>query len=77
MQCVTAVDGTWLAALGPMFFSVKDSTAARQVRHCNFFITTILEPFTRGEKLHEAGKQLRGKLMCLEGRKEKEKEQVE
>ena len=31
MQCVTAVDGTWLAELGPMFFSVKDSTAARQV----------------------------------------------
>lgn len=25
MQCVTAVDGYWLAKLGPMFFSVKDS----------------------------------------------------
>lgn len=25
MQCVTAVDGYWLAELGPMFFSVKES----------------------------------------------------
>ena len=25
MQCVTAVDGEWLAELGPMFFSVKES----------------------------------------------------
>jgi pre-mRNA-splicing factor ATP-dependent RNA helicase DHX38/PRP16 len=24
MQCVTAVDGTWLAELGPMFFSLKE-----------------------------------------------------
>jgi pre-mRNA-splicing factor ATP-dependent RNA helicase DHX38/PRP16 len=23
MQCVTAVEGTWLAELGPMFFSIK------------------------------------------------------
>jgi pre-mRNA-splicing factor ATP-dependent RNA helicase DHX38/PRP16 len=32
MQCVTAVDGHWLADLGPMFYSVKDSTKSRQVR---------------------------------------------
>jgi pre-mRNA-splicing factor ATP-dependent RNA helicase DHX38/PRP16 len=25
MQCVTAVEGAWLAELGPMFFSVKQS----------------------------------------------------
>jgi pre-mRNA-splicing factor ATP-dependent RNA helicase DHX38/PRP16 len=31
MQCVTAVDGTWLAELGPMFYSIKDSTT-RKVR---------------------------------------------
>lgn len=29
MQCVTAVDGTWLAELGPMFFSVKDSSTSK------------------------------------------------
>ncbi|XP_064399256.1 uncharacterized protein LOC135345737 [Halichondria panicea] len=29
MQCVTAVDGHWLAELGPMFFSVKESNRSR------------------------------------------------
>lgn len=32
MQCVTAVDGQWLAALGPMFYSVKDASKTRQER---------------------------------------------
>jgi pre-mRNA-splicing factor ATP-dependent RNA helicase DHX38/PRP16 len=31
MQSVTAVDGYWLAELGPMFFSVKESTTSRKV----------------------------------------------
>lgn len=30
MQCVTAVDGHWLAELGPMFFSVKETGRSRQ-----------------------------------------------
>ena len=29
MSCVTAVDGAWLAELGPMFFSVKESYASQ------------------------------------------------
>ncbi|KXJ24240.1 Pre-mRNA-splicing factor ATP-dependent RNA helicase PRP16 [Exaiptasia diaphana] len=29
MQCVTAVDGNWLAELGPMFYSIKESTRSR------------------------------------------------
>ncbi|UYV65977.1 DHX38 [Cordylochernes scorpioides] len=29
MQCVTSVDGHWLAELGPMFYSVKESTKSR------------------------------------------------
>merc|ERR1719228_2382382 len=29
MQCVTAVDGYWLAELGPMFYSVKESAKSR------------------------------------------------
>ncbi|XP_014681833.1 PREDICTED: pre-mRNA-splicing factor ATP-dependent RNA helicase PRP16-like [Priapulus caudatus] len=32
MQCVTAVDGNWLAELGPMFFSVKQTSASRLER---------------------------------------------
>lgn len=31
MQCVTAVDGYWLAELGPMFYTVKESTKTRLV----------------------------------------------
>ncbi|CAF3506730.1 unnamed protein product [Adineta steineri] len=32
MQCVTCVDGHWLAELGPMFFSLKDSFKTRNER---------------------------------------------
>lgn len=32
MQCVTSVDGRWLAELGPMFFSVKESLKTRGER---------------------------------------------
>ena len=35
MQCVTAVDGRWLAELGPMFFSVKESNRSRLVNYDN------------------------------------------
>ena len=38
MQCVTAVDGEWLAELGPMFFSIKESNRTRVVRtHCVYW----------------------------------------
>merc|ERR1712141_64997 len=30
MQCVTSVDGYWLAELGPMFFSVKETSLSRE-----------------------------------------------
>lgn len=36
MQCVTAVDGRWLAELGPMFYSIKDTTKSRTVGHSNY-----------------------------------------
>lgn len=32
MQCVTCVDGNWLAELGPMFFRLKDSLKTRSER---------------------------------------------
>ena len=31
MQCVTAVDGLWLAELGPVFYTVKSSSSTRGV----------------------------------------------
>ena len=39
MQCVTAVDGEWLAELGPMFYSVKEAGKSRQVRLDNILDT--------------------------------------
>jgi hypothetical protein len=47
MQCVTAVDGGWLAELGPMFYSVKDSSKSRQVcfillRRCSLYQSRLL-----------------------------------
>ncbi|GLE07996.1 hypothetical protein PINS_up018864 [Pythium insidiosum] len=32
MQCTTAVEGEWLAELGPMFFSVKESFQSRLLK---------------------------------------------
>ena len=32
MQCVTAVEGTWMAELGPMFYSIKESAKSRLER---------------------------------------------
>ena len=41
MQCVTAVEGNWLAELGPMFYSVKDTQKTRQVRIHQSYHTNI------------------------------------
>lgn len=42
MQCVTAVDGHWLAELGPMFFSVKESNRSRLVHRCVLVVFSVL-----------------------------------
>lgn len=45
MQCVTAVDALWLAELGPMFYSVKESakTRAEKIRVSCALLTTFFE----------------------------------
>lgn len=51
MQCVTAVEGEWLAELGPMFYSIKHAGRSRQVRlkHGSFKCPSLLLifPFSR------------------------------
>ena len=42
MQCVTSVDGNWLAELGPMFYSVKDATKSRGVCLLVEYISFVL-----------------------------------
>jgi len=38
MQCVTSVEAQWLAELGPMFFSVKESASSRTVSKNYIFL---------------------------------------
>lgn len=45
MQYVTAVDPLWLAELGPMFFSVKESYKTRLVRAFTCAITSLFIVF--------------------------------
>ena len=56
MQCVTAVDGAWLAELGPMFFSVKDSSKSKiesRKKYANELIAMESEMKEAQEKLQE------------------------
>lgn len=55
MQCVTAVDGEWLAELGPMFYSIKHAGKSRQVsnirpkyhtQHLHYICVSILVSLT-------------------------------
>ena len=56
MQCVTAVDGAWLAELGPMFFSVKDSSKSKiesRKKYANELIAMESEMKEAQERLQE------------------------
>jgi hypothetical protein len=43
MMCATAVEPQWLAELGPMFYSVKDSTYAGRLVRQMFFLLCVCE----------------------------------
>ncbi|RNA01392.1 pre-mRNA-splicing factor ATP-dependent RNA helicase PRP16 [Brachionus plicatilis] len=62
MQCVTAVDGQWLAELGPMFFSLKDSSKSKAESRKKF----INERIAMENEMKEAQEKIE--------QKEKEKE---
>ncbi|KAK2193815.1 hypothetical protein NP493_5g10009 [Ridgeia piscesae] len=55
MQCVTSVDGQWLAELGPMFYSVKDSNKTRSERR----LAAIEHMTQMEEEMKEAQEQIR------------------
>jgi pre-mRNA-splicing factor ATP-dependent RNA helicase DHX38/PRP16 len=55
MQCVTCVDGHWLAELGPMFFSLKDSLKTRSERARK----ATSEKLTMEEEMRLAQEQLK------------------
>jgi pre-mRNA-splicing factor ATP-dependent RNA helicase DHX38/PRP16 len=59
MQCVTAVDGQWLAELGPMFFSVKDSSTSKiesRKKYANELIAMESEMKEAQEKIEQQKK---------------------
>ncbi|XP_035826324.1 pre-mRNA-splicing factor ATP-dependent RNA helicase PRP16 [Aplysia californica] len=59
MQCVTAVDGQWLAELGPMFYSIKDASKSRQERKKqeDDEVKAMEEEMKRAEELIKARKE--------------------
>ena len=60
MQCVTSVDGEWLAELGPMFFSVKDSSKSKaesRKKHANEQVAMENEMREAQEKLEQRKKE--------------------
>lgn len=59
MQCVTAVEGEWLAELGPMFYSIKDSSKTRQERRqqAEEEKTAMEEEMKRAEELIRVRKE--------------------
>ena len=63
MQCVTAVDGHWLAELGPMFFSVKESVRTRLVceHHCSPNETARFEHLPPPMHAHTSGEEASSK----------------
>lgn len=71
MQCVTAVDGHWLAELGPMFYSIKDSSKTRQERkkHAIDEMSAMEDEMRRAEDLIKVRKEHQEKEASVSVRK--------
>ncbi|KAJ2359466.1 Pre-mRNA-splicing factor ATP-dependent RNA helicase PRP16 [Coemansia erecta] len=52
MQCVTAVDPTWLAEMGPMFFSVREAGASRK-KHADLHMAKMESEFQQAKEQAE------------------------
>ncbi|TRY79169.1 hypothetical protein TCAL_09988 [Tigriopus californicus] len=72
MQCVTAVDGYWLAELGPMFFSVKETGKSRGEKRK--VATEHLKTMER--EMKEAEEELKRRKTFEEEQAEKERNRV-
>ncbi|TRZ00209.1 hypothetical protein DNTS_022588 [Danionella cerebrum] len=82
MQCVTAVDGEWLAELGPMFYSIKHAGKSRQEnrRRAKAEITSMEEEMSLAQEQIRARKEeqerksnlgsVRAVKICTPGRRE-------
>ncbi|KIH54771.1 F-box domain protein [Ancylostoma duodenale] len=54
MQCVTAVDAVWLAELGPMFYSVKESKTSRSEKR----MESVRTAESMEEEMREAQREM-------------------
>uniref|UniRef100_A0A8D3DHP0 Pre-mRNA-splicing factor ATP-dependent RNA helicase PRP16 n=1 Tax=Scophthalmus maximus TaxID=52904 RepID=A0A8D3DHP0_SCOMX len=82
MQCVTAVDGEWLAELGPMFYSIKHAGKSRQEnrRRAKEELTSMEEEMSMAEEQLKSRREEQDKKsntgsvkavkICTPGRKE-------
>uniref|UniRef100_A0A8C3AN48 Pre-mRNA-splicing factor ATP-dependent RNA helicase PRP16 n=1 Tax=Cyclopterus lumpus TaxID=8103 RepID=A0A8C3AN48_CYCLU len=82
MQCVTAVDGEWLAELGPMFYSIKHAGKSRQDnrRRAKEELTSMEEEMSMAEEQLRSRREEQEKKsstgtvkppkICTPGRKE-------
>lgn len=59
MQCVTAVEATWLAEMGPMFYSVKQAGAGRSQkrRQAQETLSTMEDEMKRAQEQMKAEKE--------------------
>lgn len=51
MQCVTSVEASWLAELGPMFYSLKDAGSSRTEKR----MKSIREARSMEEEMKQVG----------------------
>ncbi|XP_039619262.1 pre-mRNA-splicing factor ATP-dependent RNA helicase PRP16 isoform X1 [Polypterus senegalus] len=84
MQCVTSVDGEWLAELGPMFYSIKQAGKTRQEnrRRAKEEISAMEEEMSLAEQQIKARKEeqakknslgsMRSTKICTPGRRDHE-----
>ncbi len=69
MQCVTAVDGYWLAELGPMFYSVKETGKSRSEKKK----AALDQIQTMEREMKEAEEELKRRKAAEDLRAEKER----
>ena len=71
MQCVTAVEATWLAEMGPMFYSVKQAGAGKtqKRRQAQETLSTMEEEMKHAQEQMKAEKEEREKREAASQRK--------
>ncbi|VDN52282.1 unnamed protein product [Dracunculus medinensis] len=73
MQCVTAVDAVWLAELGPMFYSIKETATSRMDKR----LQTIREVRNMEEEMKQASSEILERQKIADQKKTSQRNIVE